>query len=124
MSTLSVDLDGYTDLPPGKIANVVTYLEMFARPAALPEPVRPDLAFRLAPAPTIDRYRALIRTVGEAWLWYSPLVMPDEQLAAILGHPQIEVYTLEREGTAVGIAELDRRVPGEVELSFFGVAGT
>src|SRR5690606_25276167 len=31
--TIALDLDGYTDLPPGRIANVVTYLEMTA-PAA------------------------------------------------------------------------------------------
>ena len=34
MNTLEISLDGYTDLPPGKIANVVTYLEMVAPPAA------------------------------------------------------------------------------------------
>lgn len=123
-NALSVSLDGYTDLPAGKIANVVTYLEMFHRPPPLSAPDRPDLALRRMVSPPIDWYRALIRTVGEAWLWYSPLVTPDDQLAAILTHPLREIYALERDGETVGIAELDRRVAGQVELSFFGVAAS
>ncbi len=120
-NTLLVSLDGYTDLPRGKIANVVTYLEVFGRPPPLSEPDRPDLTFRQASSPSVDWYRALIRRVGEDWLWFSPLVMPDDQLAAMLGDPLREVHTLERNGEAIGIAELDRRRAGEVELSFFGV---
>ena len=32
----ALNLDGYTDLPPGKIATIVTYLEMREPPACLP----------------------------------------------------------------------------------------
>ena len=121
METLEILLDGYTDLPPGKIANVVTYLELLAPPAPWPEPQRPDLAFRRVAKPDVGWYRATIRSIGEAWLWFSPLVMPEAKLAALLGNPLLEVHALERDGETVGIAELDRRVPGEVEISFFGV---
>ena len=121
MKTLPILLDGYTDLPPGKIANVVTYFEMVAPPAPRPEPQRPDLALRRIMEPDVSWYRATIRLIGEAWLWFSPLVMPEAKLSALLRNPLLEVYALERQGETVGIAELDRRVPGEVEISFFGV---
>ena len=87
METLEIRLDGYTDLPPGKIANVVTYLEMSAPPAPRPAPDRPDLAFRQSPSPDVGWYRATIRAIGEAWLWFSPLVMPEAELAALLARP-------------------------------------
>ncbi|HET7716502.1 MAG TPA: GNAT family N-acetyltransferase [Bauldia sp.] len=121
MITLEIRLDGYTDLPPGKIANVVTYFETFARPEPLPEPHRPDLRLRHIPEPDVGWYRTTIRTIGEPWLWFSPLVIAEAQLAAFLRNPLIEVYALERNGETVGIAELDRRMAEEVEISFFGV---
>jgi hypothetical protein len=32
----------------------------------------------------------IFRKVGEDLMWFSRLIMPDEKLAAILGHPQVE----------------------------------
>jgi len=124
METLEISLDGYTDLPPGKIANVVTYLEMLAPRPNRDGPDRPDLVFRRVPKPDVEWYRATIRLIGEAWLWFSPLVMPEAKLAALLRDPLREVHALERDGETVGIAELDRRVANEVEISFFGVAAS
>lgn len=121
MTTLEISLDGYTDLPAGKIANVVTYFEMFAPPQPPPEPERPDLSFRRVADPDVGWYRETIRTIGEAWLWFSPLVIPEARLRALLRNPRLEVYALERGAETAGIAELDRRVVGEVEISFFGV---
>jgi len=124
MDTMEISLDGYTDLPPGKIANVVTYLEMTAPAPAMPGPERPDLALRRVADPDVAWFRALIRKVGEEWLWFSPLVMPERQLRAILSDPLMETHVLERGGAEVGITQLDRRVPGAVEIAFFGVAGS
>jgi GNAT superfamily N-acetyltransferase len=121
MPTLDISLDGYTDLPPGKIANVVTYLEMAAPPPAARAPERPDLALRLVAHPDVAWFRGVIRAVGERWLWYSPLVMPEAALAAIIADPGMQTRVLERDGTLAGISQLDRRVPGEVEIAFFGV---
>jgi hypothetical protein len=103
MKTLEISLDGYTDLPAGKIANVVTYLEMTAPPPPRPAPDRPDLVFRRIPEPDVDWYRSTIRLIGEEWLWYSPLVMPEAELAALLRDPLREVHALERDGETVGI---------------------
>jgi hypothetical protein len=32
------------------------------------------------PAPASDKYRTLFRRVGEPWLWFSRLVIPDDAL--------------------------------------------
>jgi GNAT superfamily N-acetyltransferase len=124
METLEISLDGYTDLPPGKIANVVTYLEMLAPPPHREGPARPDLVFRRIPQPDTGWYRATIQLIGEEWLWFSPLVMPEAKLAALLRDPLREVHALERNGETVGIGEIDRRIEGEAEISFFGVAAS
>jgi GNAT superfamily N-acetyltransferase len=120
MATISLDLDGYTDLPPGKIANVVTYLEQTA-PPILSHSERPDLTVRFMPRPDPQWYRALYRRIGERWLWFSRAVMRDEFLRAMLSRPTTEVHALERNGEAIGLAEFDLTKQGEVEIAMFGV---
>ena len=57
--------DGYSDVPAGKIAAVVTHLEMTARPAPRPDPAG-AWTLRRVDAPALDWYRDLYRRVGEA----------------------------------------------------------
>lgn len=121
MDTIPLSLDGYTDLPPGKIASVVTYLEMRAPAPVEAPPLAAGLTVRRLDAPDIHWYRALFRRIGENWLWSSLLVMPDAELAAFLSDPLVEVDVLERDGSIIGLAELDRRHAGEVEIVLFGV---
>src|SRR5919202_3158214 len=116
-----LDQNGYHDVPPGKLAAVVTYLEMIAPPERRPARERPDLALVPLPRHDLAGYRDLYRRVGADWLWFSRLLMPDEQLRAILDDPAVEVYALRREGRAIGLLELDARTPGEIELAFFGL---
>lgn len=104
-----------------QLAAVVTSLEMLKRPPLRPLPASP---FRLArlPEPSNDKYRALFRRVGEAWLWYSRLVMEDARLAAILTDPAVEVHAVvDRAGIEVGMLELDFQTDGQCELSFLGL---
>lgn len=113
--------DGYSELPAGKIANVATYLEMHERAAPLPE--RPGAARsleRLSPPP-LDAYRSLFKRVGAPYLWFSRLSMTDEQLAAIIRDPDVEVYRVRENGEEAGLLELDFRTRGECELVFFGL---
>lgn len=116
----ALNLDGYTDLPPDKIATIVTYLEMHERPS-LP-PAKTPVGWSLQ---RIDqdhrRYRALFKTVGEPWLWFSRALMTDDKLAAILDDPKVEAYALNDGSADVGLLELDFRSEGEVELAFFGL---
>jgi GNAT superfamily N-acetyltransferase len=114
--------DGYTDLPPGKIASVVTYLEMRERPRLLPVKPPAGLSFRRVVKPDLDWYRKLYRTVGEEWLWFSRLRMNDTELAAILHDPQVELYALSSHGEDKGLLELDCRTSPDVEIASFGLS--
>jgi len=116
-----LDQNGYHDVPPGKLAAVVTYLEMTAPPERPPAPERPDLGLAPLPRHDLAGYRDLFRCVGADWLWFSRLLMPDEELRAICEDPAVEAYALQQDGRAIGLLELDGRTPGEVELAYFGV---
>ncbi len=121
METIPLSLNGYTDLPPGKIACAVTYLALGAAPPAPPDPGRSDLAFRRVADAQVGWYRDLVRRVGEPWLWASCAVMSDDALAARLDDPATEIYTLEKDGRALGLSELHLSEPGAVEINLFGV---
>lgn len=115
--------DGYSDVPAGKIAAVVTHLEMTAPPAHRDDP--PGSWFlRKVDAPALDWYRDLFRRVGEEWLWFSRARMNDTELAAIIRAPGVEVYALVANGRDEGLLELDFREPGQCELVYFGVTGS
>jgi GNAT superfamily N-acetyltransferase len=104
-----------------QIATVVTSLEMRARPPLRPSPPSP---FRLVHwrAPASGKYRALFRRVGEPWLWFSRLVMPEEALRRILDDEGVEVYAVvDRAGIEVGMVEFDFRAAGTCELSYFAL---
>lgn len=117
--------DGFTDLSPGKIASVVTYLEMREPPrgAAVSPPAvsKNKLSLRLVETPRLAWYRDLYRRAGSQWLWFSRLEMTDEQLSAVLNSPANELFVAEHEGREVGMAELDRSHPPDVEITFFGL---
>src|SRR3954451_1480840 len=104
--------DGYSDVAPGKIAAVVTHLEMIERPA--PSPVSAGAwTLRRVETPDLGWYRNLYRRVGEDWLWFSRSRLPDAELQVIIHAPQVEVYALMHEGRDEGLLELDFREPGQ-----------
>jgi len=113
--------DGYHDIPAGKLAAVVTYLEMTAPPAPRPERSDAPWVLRHVSAPALAWYRDLYRRVGADWLWSSRLELTDAALAAIITVPEVEVHALTVSGRDEGILELDFRVPGECEIGFFGL---
>ena len=112
--------DGYSDIPAGKIAAVVTHLEMTARPALRPDPAG-AWSLRRVDAPGLDWFRDLYRRVGEEWLWFSRIRMPDAELAKRLHAPQLEVYALVDGGRDEGLLDLDFRESGQCEIGMFGV---
>ncbi len=113
--------DGYSDVPPGKLAAVVTCLEMLQRPATRAERTNADWQLRRVPRPDAMWYRELFARVGAEWLWFSRLAMPVARLEAIIRDPDVEVYALVAGGHDEGLLELDFRTPGECELAFFGL---
>jgi GNAT superfamily N-acetyltransferase len=112
--------NGYSDVTAGKIAAVVTHLEMTERPALRPDPLG-AWTLRRVDSPGLDWFRDLYRRVGEEWLWFSRLQMADAELAAIIQSPRVEIYALVQDGRDEGLLELDFREAGQCELAFFGV---
>lgn len=118
---MQLDRDGCYDLPPGKLAAIVTYLEMTAPPPYQPPAMPAGVDLRRVVAPTVGWYRDLFRRVGAEWLWFSRLAIGDETLASILGSPGVQVYALTRDGREEGLAELDLRAWPDVEIAFLGL---
>ena len=112
--------DGYSDVPAGKVAAVVTHLEMTERPALRGDP-EGAWTLRRCHLPDLDWFRDLYRRVGEEWLWFSRLQMADAELAAIVRSPMVDVHALVYEEHNEGLLELDFREAGQCELAFFGV---
>jgi GNAT superfamily N-acetyltransferase len=109
-------------VPAGKIAAIVTSLDMLRVPAPQPEPPNAGWALRRVEQPDPAWFRDLLRRIGENWMWFSRLALSDAALSAIIHDPAVEVYPLEAGGEDAGLLELDFRVPGECELSYFGLA--
>lgn len=118
----TLNLNGYTPLPAGKVACIVTMLEMVERPAPLPERETGAYELRRVMAPDTQWYRALFDAIGRDWLWFSRPSLSDDALAAIINDPGVELYVLSRDGEGdLGLLELDFREAPDVELAFFGV---
>ena len=93
MTTLDLP-NGYYELPAGKLANVVTCLEMKANPRLAAKPLPPGYSLRVIDANDLDGYRKLFRKVGEDLMWFSRLIMPDEKLKGILKNKDLSEYIL------------------------------
>ena len=112
---------GYHEVPAGHIAAVVTYLEMKEAPRL--QALRPEgVSVRKMEQPAVGEYRTVFRAVGEPWLWFSRMILPETQLTAIIHHPEVDVFFLESGGRPQGLLEIDRRHFPEIELTFFGLA--
>jgi GNAT superfamily N-acetyltransferase len=116
--------DGYGDVPPGKLASVVTCLEMTARASLRPQRAETPWKLNRAANPDIGWYRELFSRVGADWLWFSRLKMAASSLDGILASPDVEIYSLVVNGCDEGLLELDFREAGVCELAFFGVTRT
>jgi GNAT superfamily N-acetyltransferase len=112
---------GYSPVARGRVVSVVTFLEMNARPGGRPAPPPPEGVALRPFAGDADVYRELFRRVGEDWLWFSRLTMPEEELRGLLADPDVHVSVLERAGRGVGLLELDFREPGVCELALLGL---
>ncbi|MBP1861068.1 GNAT family N-acetyltransferase [Rhizobium herbae] len=113
--------NGYHDVPSDKTVSIVTYLQMFERPPAREEAVGP-WTLRRYERVDLEECRGIYRRIGAEWLWSSRLLMSDAELASNVHSPDVEMYILELDGVAEGIAELDFRASGECEMTFFGVS--
>jgi len=113
--------DGYYDLPPGKLAAVVTYLELRTPPVIIEAPTTSEFQIRSVSQLDLDWYRQLYRRIGERWLWFSRLRLSDDELRAVLDDPGVDIFALSYNGEDHGLLELDRRRMPDIEITFFGV---
>jgi len=113
--------DGFHDVPSGKIAMVVTLLEM-RKAAPTREIALPNGVTLRKITPTLEWYRDIFRRVGaQDWLWFSRLKVSDTELGTILDDPDVAFYTLSKDGQDEALLELDFRQSGECELMYFGL---
>jgi GNAT superfamily N-acetyltransferase len=113
---------GYSPVPEGKLANVVTCLEMLEKPPSKPGPaLAAPYAIERWAAPDLAEYRDLFRRVGEDWMWVSRLLMDDAELTRALADPGVDICVVRSAGRSVGLLELDFREQGACELALFGL---
>ena len=102
-----------------------THLEMLENAVPVAPEAPPSCAVERMIRPPLDEYRALFLAVGGEWGWTGRLLMTDAELAALLDDDRIEIWRLVSgpgSNTQIaGFIELDRRVPGDVEIVYFGL---
>ena len=113
--------NGYYELPKGKLVNVVTCLEMTAKQEATPSTLPEGLSLRRFGPENITEFRDLFRAIGTDLMWFSRLIMPDEQLHSILSNPTTESFALLNDDTPIGLLELNFANMPDCELAFFGL---
>lgn len=121
MAVQTLDMDGYTDVPDGKVAFVVTFLEMLNAPDKPVSAERNDMSLERWEKPKADAYRKLFREVGEDWIWFGRLMLSDGELETMLAEPTRENFLPMLDGKPVGMLELDFSNPEEPELAYFGL---
>lgn len=95
---------------------------MTRAPAVRAAPVPAGLALRKIHHPDPSWYVRLFRAIGAEWLWFSRLRLGEEELAAIIQSPLVDIFVLESDGVEKGFFELDRREWPTLEIAFFGIA--
>jgi GNAT superfamily N-acetyltransferase len=105
-----------------QIEDIITYLEMLARPSGpRPPPPLEMLALMRAENCTVSFYRYLYETVGERWLWYERRRLGDTELAGVIGSPTVEIHVLYVRGVPAGFFEFDVAEAQETRLSYLGL---
>jgi GNAT superfamily N-acetyltransferase len=104
------------------LEDVITYLEMLARPVGRRVPVPLDkLALMRAENCTVHFYRYLYAAVGEPWLWFERRLIDDAALAAQIHKPTVEIFVFYVRGVPAGFFELDTAAPRDTKLCYFGL---
>jgi GNAT superfamily N-acetyltransferase len=111
----------YYELPPGKLANIATYLEMTSLPQRKLTAFREDFALRPVGNMSAATYRSHFKAVGGNLLWFSRLLMSDEKLQSVLANPFIQSFVFEHNEKALGLLELNFEDSANCELAFFGL---
>jgi ribosomal protein S18 acetylase RimI-like enzyme len=112
--------NGYVKLPPGKLANAVTWLEIVApRPAGVAPPGGMTLR-KLGPADAALFHR-LYRDIGRDWLWSAFIAQSEAEIAARLGRADILSCAAQAAGELIGMLDMEITAEG-LEIVNFGFA--
>jgi GNAT superfamily N-acetyltransferase len=111
----------YYELPKGKLANVVTCLEMMAKPDRKLKPWQEETTLYVANPNDLSTYRAAFKAIGQDIMWFSRLIMSDEKLRGILANPRIDSFILKKGDETLGLLELNFESETDCELAFFGL---
>ncbi len=117
---ITLNLNGYTDIPNGKVANVATFLEM-SRKQEQDEIIRNDLTLFHMETADIERYLALFKAVGENWLWFSRLSISKSDVETLIQNPNFEIFIVQQNDKDLGLLELDITNKKNIELAYFGL---
>src|SRR5262245_928690 len=109
------------DVPAGKLAAVVTSLEMLSRPALRPEYAGRGWQLRHVQQPDLLWFRDLFRRVGHDWVWFTCPHISFAAVASIVHYPAFSVCSFQFGGPDEGLLALAFREPDTCEPSFFGV---
>ena len=105
-----------------RIPMTVTFLEMNAKPTALPPPQpKGRIALLRAEKPPTHYYRYLYDTIGAGYYWVDRKKLTPEALAEVIHDPLNLIFVLYTEGSPAGLAELDLRKPGTANIAYFGL---
>jgi hypothetical protein len=105
-----------------RIPMTVTFLEMNARPTALPPPQpKGKIALLKSEKPPAHFYRYLYDTIGKDYYWVDRKKLTPEGLEAVIQDPLNQMFVLYTEGNPAGLAELDLRKTGAANISYFGL---
>jgi hypothetical protein len=108
--------------PARRIPMTVTFLEMNARPTALPPPQpRGKIALLKSEKPPAHFYRYLYDTIGKDYYWVDRKKLTPEALEGVIHDPLNQLFTLYTEGNPAGLAELDLRKSDTANISYFGL---
>jgi hypothetical protein len=107
--------------PCDTITVTVTFLRMEIPPMSLPPPIPGATRTEHVVRPTVGFYRYLYNTVGADYVWWLRRILPDAELAQLLGDPSLEIHVLYKDGEPAGFFELDQRHGTSVNLSYFGL---
>jgi GNAT superfamily N-acetyltransferase len=99
----------------------VTYVQMFFHNRRTLGSPRNGVSILHAKKPTVGYYRFLYDKVGRQWNWAGRENLSDASLLEIIHDPRDEIHVLYVDGVPAGFVEMDRRVDGEIEISFFGL---
>jgi GNAT superfamily N-acetyltransferase len=113
--------DGYYELPKGKLANVVTCLEMLSKPPAKDTNLADGFTLQRLTGADLSKFRELFKAIGQDNMWFSRLFIADQKLAAILDNPDVECYALCQNEKPIGLLELSFNDMPNCELVFFGL---